>query len=241
MTSDQQPSPRRSGNRFQFGLSTLLLLILLTAVPLTWQRERITRWVESLLPAPLAPAEPADPFPRVVLHTTAGDITVRLNTEKAPLTVENFLRYVDEGFYTDTIFHEVRQGDVIIGGGYTPSLNVKPTARLPIRNEARNGLRNVRGAIAMVREPTIIDSSTSQFYFDLADNTDYLDPQPLQPGERPEQFPEKYGYCVFGEVIDGMDVLDAIARLEVMDGGGELPFLPKRPVVIKLAERVGRK
>ena len=85
MSNDNEPSPRRRGKgRFQFGLSTLLLAIPLMAVPLTWQRERISRWVDSLWPAPVAPA---DPFPRVVLHTTLGDITVRLNTEKAPLTV----------------------------------------------------------------------------------------------------------------------------------------------------------
>jgi cyclophilin family peptidyl-prolyl cis-trans isomerase len=240
MTSDQQPSPRRSGRRFQFGLSTLLLLILLTAVPLTWQRERIARWVESLLPAP--PAEPADPSPRVVFHTSQGDITVRLNAEKAPLTVENFLRYVDEGFYTDTIFHEVRQGDVIIGGGYTPSLNEKRSPRQPVRNEARNGLTNIRGTIGMVREPNVVDSSTSQFFFNISDRpNDYLDPQPVPPGDRPENHPEKYGYCVFGEVIEGLDVLDVIAQVEVSDGTGTFPFLPKRQVVVKSAERAGRK
>jgi peptidyl-prolyl cis-trans isomerase A (cyclophilin A) len=232
---DKEASPRRRGRfRFQFGLSTLLLLILLIAVPLTWQRERITKWVDSLWSTPPA----ADLFPRVVLHTTLGDITVRLNTEKAPLTVENFLKYVDDGFYTDVIFHEVRRGDVILGGGYTRDLKEKPTPYPPVRNEAHNGMKNVRGTISMVRQPNVIDSSISQFFFNLADNTDYLDPQPLQRGERPEQVPVKYGYCVFGEVVEGMDVLDQIAALDVSDYGGVFNMLPKRLVVIQSAERV---
>jgi peptidyl-prolyl cis-trans isomerase B (cyclophilin B) len=190
----------------------------------------------------VAHEQQANPIPHVVISTSAGDITVKLNHEQSPLTVENFLHYVEEGFYTDTILHEVRRDDVIIGGGYTRDLQVKPTNRQPVRNEARtNGLKNVRGTIAMVREPNVIDSSTSQFFFNvnLADKpNDYLDPQPLGQDERPEQFPDKYGYCVFGEVVEGMDVLDQIAKQEVVDHGGALPFLPKRPVVITEVKRV---
>jgi peptidyl-prolyl cis-trans isomerase A (cyclophilin A) len=181
------------------------------------------------------------PYPHVLISTTAGDITVKLDHEKAQLTVENFLHYVDEGFYTDTIFHAVRRDDVIIGGGYTRDLKEKPAGRQPIRNEARNGLKNVRGTIAMVREPNVIDSSTSQFFFNvnLADKpNDYLDPQPLKPDERPEQFPDAYGYCVFGEVVEGMDVLDQISKLEVSDNCGAMEFLPKRMVVITEVKRV---
>jgi peptidyl-prolyl cis-trans isomerase A (cyclophilin A) len=177
-------------------------------------------------------------IPHVVIATTAGDITVKLNPEKSPLTVENFLHYVAEGFYNDTIFHEVRRGDVIIGGGYTRDLKEKPAGKQPVRNEARNGLKNVRGTIAMVREPNVIDSSTTQFFFNLGDNSDYLDPMPLEPGQQPEHSPEKYGYCVFGEVVGGESVLEEIAQSDlVTDNGGPLPFLPKRQVVITEVRR----
>jgi cyclophilin family peptidyl-prolyl cis-trans isomerase len=178
-----------------------------------------------------------NPFPQVVISTTLGDITVKLNHEKAPLTVENFLKYVQEGFYTDTIFHEVRNGDVIIGGGYTRDLQEKPTNHPPVHNEAHNGLKNVRGTIAMVRQENVICSSTSQFFFNLAAN-DYLDPVKLEEGQMPEQFPEKYGYCVFGEVVGGQEVLDEIAKQEVADAGGIFGMLPKRLVVIKEIRRV---
>jgi peptidyl-prolyl cis-trans isomerase A (cyclophilin A) len=182
-----------------------------------------------------------NPYPHVLISTTLGDITVKLDRDKAPLSVDNFLHYVDEGFYADTIFHEVRRDDVIIGGGYTRDLKEKPAGHQPVRNEAQNGLKNVRGTIAMVREPNVIDSSTSQFFFNVnpADRpNDYLDPQPLTPDQRPEQFPDKYGYCVFGEVVEGMDVLDKISKLEVSDNGGAMPFLPKSTVVITEAKRV---
>jgi len=240
MANDKEGSRPPPGRRwFQFPLATLLLLILWVATLVAWQRERLLGWAKSLWPKTVV--EQPDPFPCVVFHTSMGDIMVRLNAEKAPVTVENFLRYVDEGFYNDTIFHEVRRGDVIIGGGFRADLQEKPTPRGPIRNEAGNGLKNVRGAIAMVRRPDVIDSSTSQFFFDLADNSDYLDPLPLQPGEQREQFPEKYGYCVFGEVIEGMDVLEEISIREVSDSGSQFAFLPKRLVVIKSVERVRRK
>jgi len=179
-----------------------------------------------------------NPYPRVVISTTLGDITVKLDHEKAPLTVDNFLKYVESGFYTDTIFHEVRRGDVIIGGGFTKDLEEKPAQYPQVRNEAHNGLKNVRGTIAMVRRPDVIDSSTSQFFFNLADNSDYLDPVPLKEGEQFAQFPEKYGYCVFGEVISGLEVLDEIGKQDVADNGGLFRDLPKRLVVIKQVRRV---
>jgi cyclophilin family peptidyl-prolyl cis-trans isomerase len=179
-----------------------------------------------------------NPIPHVLISTSLGDIKVKLDHEKAPLTVENFLKYVEEGFYTDTIFHEVRQGDVIIGGGYTRDLKEKPTGHPPVRNEAHNGLKNTRGTIAMVRQPNVIDSSTSQFFFNLGANSDYLDPIPLEKDQQPELFPEKYGYCVFGEVVSGLEVLDEIAQQEVSDNGGVFQFLPKRLVVVKDVRRV---
>jgi peptidyl-prolyl cis-trans isomerase A (cyclophilin A) len=179
-----------------------------------------------------------NPFPQVLISTSLGDITVKLDHEKAPLTVDNFLKYAEEGFYTDTIFHEVRQGDVIIGGGYTRDLQLKPTNHPSVRNEAHNGLKNTVGTIAMVRQPNVIDSSTSQFFFNLGNNSDYLDPVPLEQGQQPEQFPEKYGFCVFGEVVAGQEVLQQIAQQEVSDNGGVFQFLPKRLVVIKEVKRV---
>jgi peptidyl-prolyl cis-trans isomerase B (cyclophilin B) len=187
---------------------------------------------------PLSHEPQPDPVPRVLFSTTAGDIIVQLNPEKAPFTVENFLHYVDAGFYADTIFHAVRRDDVVIGGGYTRDLKDKAANRPPVRNEAHNGLKNSRGTIAMVREPQVIDSSTSQFFFNLGNNSDYLDPQPLKEGQRPDEAPEKYGYCVFGEVVEGMDVLDKISKQEVADQGGALEFLPKQLIVINEVRRV---
>jgi peptidyl-prolyl cis-trans isomerase A (cyclophilin A) len=187
-----------------------------------------------------------NPFPHVQFSISfadekgrqaQGEVTIKLNRDKAPLTVENFLKYVEEGFYTDTIIHEVWKGDVIIGGGYSRDLKEKPTNRPVVRNEAHNGVKNARGTVAMLRAPNVIDSSTSQFLFNLADNS-YLDPQPLDKDQQPAQAPEKYGYCVFGEVVAGQEVLDKIAEQEVSENGGVFRMMPKHPIVIKEAKRV---
>ncbi len=182
---------------------------------------------------PAGQANPASPpadslHPVLVMDTTMGKITVQLDAEKAPLTVANFLQYVQEGFYNGTIFHLVAKGDVVVGGGYTPDLKEKPTTRPPVRNEAHRALKNIRGTIAMVRRPDATDSATCQFFFNLADNP-RLDFQ--------DQTPEKYGFCAFGQVIDGMEVLDKIGMVEVEDLP-DFPLKPVQPVIIRSIHQI---
>lgn len=161
--------------------------------------------------------------PEVVLETTAGDIRLELYEGDAPRTVENFLTYVDEGFYSGTIFHRVIPDFVIQGGGFTADLERRAT-RDPIVNEADNGLRNRRGTLSMARtsEP---DSATSQFFVNLSDNA-FLD-----HGER------GFGYAVFARVVDGMGVVERIAGAETSRRNG-MADVPVEPVVIEAARRV---
>jgi peptidyl-prolyl cis-trans isomerase B (cyclophilin B) len=165
--------------------------------------------------------------PVVVLDTSLGSITVRLDKEKAPLTVDNFFCYSDSGHYDQTIFHQVFKGQGILGGGYTTALAEKP-AHTPIRNEADNGLKNRRGTIAMVRAVDSIDSATSHFLFNVADNA-ILDHQ--------DRTPQGYGYCVFGDVVAGMDVIDNIAETPVQD----TPQMERTPVQAVLIKSIRRK
>jgi len=157
----------------------------------------------------------------VILETTKGSVTLALDDEKAPETVKNFLQYVQDGHYDGTIFHRVIDGFMIQGGGFTRDMNQKPT-RDPIRNEATNGLRNLRGTIAMART-MVVDSATSQFFINLVDNgfLDYQSPTP-----------QGFGYAVFGKVTDGMDVVDAIAKVKT-GSVGPYENVPEEPVLIK--------
>jgi peptidyl-prolyl cis-trans isomerase A (cyclophilin A) len=165
--------------------------------------------------------------PEVLLKTSEGDIRLRLDAEKSPLTVDNFLtNYVGRGFYEGTVFHYVEKGFMLAGGGYTTDLQPKET-RAFIKNEADNGLKNRRGTIAMVRQPDHADSATSQFFINLTDNSS------LNHGEAAGT--DKDGYCVFGEVVEGMDVVDRIAEVPVADRGS-FPKTPVSPVVVKSAE-----
>ncbi len=154
----------------------------------------------------------------VTIDTNHGLIRVRLLADKAPLSVANFLRYVDDGFYKGTVFHRVIPGFVIQGGGLDSELKMKP-GRPPVKNESSNGLSNRRGTIAVARAADP-DSGTSQFYVNLKDNVQ-LDAQQERPG-----------YCVFGEVIEGMDVVDRIAQVATGAKGG-LHDVPLEPVVIR--------
>ncbi|MBQ9787475.1 MAG: peptidyl-prolyl cis-trans isomerase [Lentisphaeria bacterium] len=139
----------------------------------------------------------------IIIKTSQGDISVKLYPEKTPETVANFLEYVREGFYNNTIFHRVIADFMIQCGGYDPELNTKKT-RKPIQNEAKNGLSNLRGTVAMARRPDA-HSATSQFFINVVDNT-YLDYKaPID---------ECYGYCAFGEVVEGMDVVDKISKVK---------------------------
>jgi cyclophilin family peptidyl-prolyl cis-trans isomerase len=161
---------------------------------------------------------------KVLIKTSMGDITLELYPDKAPITVKNFLDYVKEGFYNGTIFHRVIDGFMIQGGGFEPGMIQKKT-NPPIKNEADNGLSNLRGTIAMARTQ-VIDSATSQFFINLKDNTflDYRD-----------DTPQGYGYCVFGKVIKGMDVVDKIAKVKT-HSVGYYQDVPVEDVVIEKVE-----
>jgi cyclophilin family peptidyl-prolyl cis-trans isomerase len=162
--------------------------------------------------------------PIVVLETRLGAIEVELFKEKAPKSVENFLAYVNSGFYNGTIFHRVKRGFMIQGGGFTVDMVKKPT-RPPIPNEATNGLNNKRGTIAMARTPDP-NSATAQFFINTVDNA-ALDHR----GEKPEDF----GYAVFGKVISGMEVAAKIEKVTTGSKAGHND-VPLQPVVITSAK-----
>jgi cyclophilin family peptidyl-prolyl cis-trans isomerase len=179
---------------------------------------------------PASPSAPAPDtlHPRLRLVTNQGAITVELDGENAPISVSNFLGYADAGHYVGTVFHQVEPGFIAAAGGYTESLAEKATAQRPIRNEADNGLKNTRGTLACARSPEVIDSTTCQFFFNLADNPQ-LDHQGREPAD--------YGYCVFGKVVEGFEVLDKIAAVPAAPQG-ELPSVPQQAVVIERVTRV---
>jgi cyclophilin family peptidyl-prolyl cis-trans isomerase len=160
--------------------------------------------------APQAPElQPAPGNPVAVIATSMGDITVELFKDRAPVSVENFLNYATSGFYEGTIFHRVISGLVIQGGGLTAELTEKPT-RPPIRNEATNGLKNVRGTLAMARTRAL-RSATAQFFINLADNRGRFDHKGYSPDD--------FGYAVFGRVLSGMDVCDRIGSVKTRTVG----------------------
>jgi len=161
----------------------------------------------------------------VKFETSLGDFVIELDDAKAPVTVANFLQYVDDGHFDGTVFHRVIPGFVIQGGGMTADMTQKPT-RKPIENEARNGLKNLRGTLSMARTNDI-NSATSQFFVNLVDNA-FLD----------HQGPRNYGYAVFGRVVEGMDVIDAIAAVKTGRKRGH-DDVPLEPVVVRSARRTG--
>jgi cyclophilin family peptidyl-prolyl cis-trans isomerase len=184
-------------------------------------------WMASLggaLPAAAQDAAAKGGKPVVTLTTSLGVIELELDAEKAPVSVENFLAYVDAGHFDGTIFHRVIPGFMIQGGGFTGDMAQKPT-RAAIKNEATNGLVNARGTIAMART-NVVDSATAQFFINLKDN-DFLNHS--GPGPR-------YGYAVFGRVTKGMDVVDQIAAVPTGSKGGHQD-VPKTNVVIESAKR----
>jgi peptidyl-prolyl cis-trans isomerase B (cyclophilin B) len=159
--------------------------------------------------------------PMVLLKTSRGDITIELDAEHAPESTANFLRYIEENHFDGTIFHRVIPGFMIQGGGMTTDMLQKPTHE-PIRNEAANGLKNMRGTIAMARTQ-VIDSGTCQFFINLADNH-FLDHQ--------EKTAAGFGYAVFGKVVAGIDTIDAIAAVSTGRRGYH-ENVPLEPVVIE--------
>jgi cyclophilin family peptidyl-prolyl cis-trans isomerase len=171
------------------------------------------------------------PNPRILMKTSDGDITIELFADKAPLTVQNFLQYAEDGYYNGTVFHRVISNFMIQGGGFTAALEEKPT-REPIINESRNKLHNTRGTLAMARtnDP---DSATAQFFINQRSNL------------RLDWSPGKDGYAVFGAVIDGMQVVDIIAlsdtgsaQAQTTRGPAVFQDVPVKPVVILSVSRV---
>jgi cyclophilin family peptidyl-prolyl cis-trans isomerase len=189
------------------GMWTCVLLALLLQTPAT------PAPATAQLPPPAL--EPAPGNPVIVITTSMGDITVEVFKDRAPVSAENFLRYVEDGFYPGTIFHRVVRGFVIQGGGYAAGMVEKPT-RDPIQNEATNGLRNLRGTLSMART-RVLRSATSQFYINVANNTS-LDHRGYTPDD--------FGYAVFGRVLSGMEVADRIAAVPTKDEN------PTEPVTI---------
>ncbi len=173
-------------------------------------------------PAHAQPAAEKGGKPVVVLETSLGSIEIELDAEKAPVSAANFLAYVDAGHYDGTIFHRVIPDFMIQGGGFEPSMTQKPT-KAPIQNEAKNGLTNQRGTVAMART-SVVDSATSQFFVNLKDN-DFLN-----------HSGRDYGYAVFGRVTSGMDVVDKIAAVKTANRGGH-QNVPVDAVKIEKARR----
>lgn len=162
---------------------------------------------------------------KVKLTTSKGDITIQLDAEQAPISTENFLSYVNSGFYDGTIFHRVIDGFMIQGGGFTPDMKQKK-ATGTIKNEWRNDLTNVRGALAMARLGGDPDSASCQFFINVADN-DFLD----------RAQPDGAAYAVFGKVIDGMEIVEAIKGVKTTTKGGH-GDVPVDPIVITKAQRL---
>jgi cyclophilin family peptidyl-prolyl cis-trans isomerase len=186
---------------------------------------------------------PEPPSEKVIclIDTSMGKIKIELDEKKAPITVRNFLRYVKDRHYDDVVFHRVVSNFVIQGGGYSKGFGNATTAKeakdkaikigKPIKNESSNGLSNTRGTLGMARKSEDADSATSQFYINLKDNS-HLDKA---------RFKDKTGYCVFGKVIEGLDIVDKIAGVRTKAvGGGSYKDVPVEEVVIKSIRRVSR-
>ncbi len=190
-------------------------------------------------PAEATPQSPSPPnvtpdldHPVVEIDTSKGKITVELDRKSAVNTVDNFLNYVNSSFYDQTVIHQVFKDQAIMAGGYDTKMAAKP-ARTPIYNEAANGRKNLRGTIAMYRRPDVIDSAASQFFINVADNPvlDYKD-----------RTPQGYGYCVFGKVTKGMEVVDAINAAELrntkLNDTTTLERTPAVPIIVMSIRRI---
>ena len=162
----------------------------------------------------------------VYVKTTMGNFTIELFDDKAPITVENFLNYVDKKFYNGTIFHRVISSFMIQGGGFTKEMSKKDTAP-PIKNEAANGVKNLEYTIAMARTG-VVDSGTSQFFINVGNNSNL---------DHKDTTPKGFGYCAFGKVTEGMDVIDKIKLVKTTTKGayGDVPV---KPVIIKSITRI---
>lgn len=177
----------------------------------------------------LALAGPAMAGERIVMDTSMGNITLELFSDKAPVSVKNFLGYIDRNYYDGTIFHRVIGNFMIQGGGFDQKLK-KKSVEPAIINEADNGLKNDKGTLAMART-NVVDSATSQFFINLKDN-DFLNHRGKSP--------RTYGYAVFGRVVEGMDVVEKIAKVKTVRKGSH-QNLPQPQVVLKTVRRVEEK
>ncbi len=166
-------------------------------------------------------------YPEVVLETSLGPITLKLDAEKAPLTVGNFLNYVNRGHYNGTIVHEVHKNFIALLGGYTENLKER-TGDFPIRNEAANGLENKRYSVAMARLPDSIDSATTHFFINLADNANL---------NHAGKAADKFGFCVFGEVISGREIVDQLNSINTRTEQ-DFPALPTATIAVRNVKRI---
>ena len=202
--------------------AAMLVLGSLVATPALAQTEST--------PVALPNATPDQPAavagPRVLLETSMGRIVVELYPEKAPRTVANFLSYVRDGHYNGTIFHRVIADLLVQGGGYTPDLEIKPE-RAGIPNEANNGLSNLRGTLSAARRPVDKDSARAQFFFNTVDNRQF--------DFRNDSTPALTGYCVFGRVVEGMDVIDKIRLVATVARAPLRGDVPASPVLVERA------
>lgn len=189
--------------------------------------ERVADVQQDTAPLAIRPETngPRDPsHPVVAITTSTGTIRVKLDAVNAPSTVRNFLYYTNQGFYDGTLIHFVAPDKMIVGGGYSAGREPKLVGTT-VRNEADNGLKNTRGTIAMARDTSAgIDTATTQFFINLADS-----PAFDHRGDEVDEF----GYCVFGEVVDGLDVAEQIGRAATSDHGGDLSQTPEPPVVVR--------
>ncbi len=192
---------------FQYGSIALIIALVMTA---------------GLSVGRVAGAQGMAENPKVIFSTTLGNFVIELYPDKAPITVKNFLAYVDAEFFDNTIFHRVIPGFMIQGGGFTEPMQKKPS-NPPIKNEAKNGLKNKRGTLSMARTG-VVDSATAQFFVNLKDNA-FLD-----------HSTRGYGYAVFARVIAGMEVIDKIAAVPT-GNKGSYQNVPKTSVIIKSARR----
>jgi cyclophilin family peptidyl-prolyl cis-trans isomerase len=178
----------------------------------------------AMLPVSSPSAAGRDAHPRVLLRTSEGDIVIELDRDKAPLSVDNFLGYVERGFYNGTIFHRSIKGFMVQGGGFTADYERKPTGAA-IKNEADNGLHNTRGTVAMARTADP-DSATAQFFINTVDNPHLDFHSRTETG---------WGYAVFGKVVEGMDVVDRIQEIPTSNGGPFPRDVPRKTVTIESA------
>lgn len=207
----------------------LLILSLGLALPSFSFGQTKTTPVKETKPTPPPQKTKKEKAVSVTIETNHGNIVVELDSEKAPITVKNFLNYVERKFYDDLVFHRVIPDFMIQGGGFDKDLKLRPTDA-PIQNEAANGLKNLKGTIAMARTPDP-HSASSQFFINLKDN-DFLN--------YTAPVPQAFGYAVFGKVTSGMDIVEKIGGVKTTFSG-QMRDVPAEPVMIKSIRKVGDK